>query len=93
MSLQLNTAERFVLVTMMMHADRGGWVLVSRERLARMTGLHPGSVKRVIGRLRDAGVISYPERVRGGGYRWKLTWRDMPTMLDALKEMADADSR
>lgn len=57
----LTTAERFVLTLLLLHAD-GSWrSSVTRARLAMLSGLSEGTVKRALGRLRERGALGEPE--------------------------------
>lgn len=58
--------QRLVLAEMALSCNQNWEVAVSHQALASLTGLHPGTVKRVISVLCDAGFL---DRLPSGGFR------------------------
>lgn len=66
----VTTAERLVYLLLMIHSSRDNEARVSRATLARLSGLHPTTVKRTMASLRERGLVGEALlRIDGEGYR------------------------
>jgi DNA-binding transcriptional ArsR family regulator len=72
--LTLSTPARAVLMALAVFADREGRAWPSVPTLSTTTGLHPGTVRRALTELAEAGLVTAP-RGRSGGRastRWHI---------------------
>lgn len=64
--IKLPSQEKYVLIMLANYADESGKCWPSVQTLANDTGLSTATVKRVLKKLTDRGVLSRAQRRKGG---------------------------